>query len=252
MKLIRLLMVAGSVALAFSAFQAKAQPFPLLPFALPYQFEPLNFSLIVSTQALDGSQVSSGVFVSTIKSEKITSQGLLKYLATACNTNWPKGAKLALNINDMDIYVVDKTGASPVFNLSEGIDDEANTNRVYLSFEAHNSIIEGKQDSGGYVTGKATSFFEVFFYLYVEQNGVAETSLDFYGLDADVFKLTSANAATETDNATVTGDGWIQQSQAEVNGQVSGSGSWKVASGQEEFGGFEDLYPGGASPILLP
>lgn len=230
MKSIKTLIVAGCVAISLAALQAKAQ-FIQLPFPVAHQFEPLNFNLVVSQQALVNSNPSANVTVSTTKNEKLTTQSILSLLAQAYGTNWPSGAKLAIDFaNDWDIFVVDKTGTVPIFDVSQGVYDTNANNYVYLYLQTDGSSVvssKAQTNSKGRTTYHATTTFDITFTLEVEVNGNEETRLEFSGLDTDVFQLSVANVASQTDHMPVAGDGMINGSTAEVSGGVSGSGTWK-------------------------
>jgi hypothetical protein len=229
MKFIKSLIITGSVVLALGALQAKAQ-FTQLPFPLAHQFEPLNLSLVLSKQQALNSNATATATVSTVQNIKLTTPALLGILAQAYNMTWPTGAKLAIDFaNNGDIYVVDKTGTNAIFDVSQGVYDTNNNNYVYFYFQTDGySVISGKQDSRALIADKTTSTFQITFTLEVEVNGFEEYSLMFAGIDTDVFQLTSANVASQTDHMTVTGDGIINGSDAEVTGTISGSGSWKA------------------------
>ena len=231
MKTIKSLILAASVALAFGAFHAEAQSFPTLPFTVTNQFEPINFNMTVYLQL-----VSTNTNVAAVVSEKMTTATLLKSFAIAFGvTNWPAGAKLALELQSGDVYVVDKTGKKPIFDLSNGTNDiEGTTNSIYdeVFFRLEplgNSLIAGKVNQRGSLTDSEATYMPIQFEYKDVQ---AATDMFFYGLDVSVYKLTSKQVATQTDYAYLSGSGTLGASplgaiDAVSTGQFSGSGSWK-------------------------
>jgi hypothetical protein len=249
------IIAAGAVALAFGALQAKAQlPWggTALPFSLAsgYQFEPINFNLTAKVQAL--SNTNSGgdasIYIYTFKTEKITTQSILKAAAVACGTNWPTGAKLALDLQSGDVFVVDKTGTNPLFDLTQGINTDTNEVYVSLSFNVDDLVIGGKQ---GPVLGKLTTIEPISWEINCYLAGVENVYLSFSGNDTSVFS-TTGTSATQTDDAAVLGSGQIGDSDASISGEITGSGSWKPAPPPQESGGFGGtIYNGGVTMSTL-
>jgi len=244
------------------------------------RFEKLNFSLTAAQQGLENSETSSNVFVSTIKTSKITNKDLLSFLATALNTNWPAGAQLALGEIEVtsgpgfgpppiiwDIFVVDKTGTNPVFDVSTGI-NVGDTNVAYFSFDSDLTVVRSKMEgkgeiivltenapfgpgigigsSGGSISSSGTNFGRIFFHLFNEQNGITNTDLYFDGLNAIEFHsntTVTTNKITEyeirSEQAPVTGDGTFNDEWTVVKGKVTGSMEWK-----------ENLIPFPGLPII--
>jgi len=244
MKLNKLAFAAIVVALAFGASNAKASilaplapidpvstvppfapPLPIPPLQFYYQFEILNFNLAASRQGLGNSETSSNVFVSTIKTSKITSKDLLSFLAAAFNTNWPTGAQLALDHSSGCIFVVDKTGTNPVVNVTTGI-NIGDTNVVYFSIDADPVVFAGMENNNHSMIVMQTSYGKVFFHLFIEQNGIANTDLSFDGLDTTEYNLTRNYIVIQSDEASVTGDGAYNGTWTVVTGNVTGSGTW--------------------------
>jgi hypothetical protein len=229
MKLIKSLIIAGAVALTLEAFQAGAQSSPVPHIAVTYQFEPLNFSLAITEQNLNNvEQSTNGVYVSTASSQKLTTPMIVQFLGEAFGSNWPTGAKLALNNMDQNIYIVDKTGTNPVFNVSQGI-NVGGTNIVHFTFSANGAVVEGKWGMHASVVQKDTDLRQVFFDLLVEQEGVVQVNLYFYGMDTSNYAQASTGIVTQHDIVNVTGDGTAFGNNLEINGNVSGSGTWRAA-----------------------
>jgi hypothetical protein len=229
MKLIKSLIIASAVALTLGASQAKAQSIHEPHIAVPYQLEPLNFSLVSTAQYLNNVEISTnGVYQSTARSQKLTSPMIVEYLGSVLGSNWTSGEKLALNNWDQNIYIVDKTGTNAVYNISQGI-NVGGTNVVYFSFSANDPVVEGKWGMHASVVQKDTDLKQVFFHLFVEQEGATQVNLNFYGLDTSTYTQTSTGVVTQHDNVKVTGDGSIQGNTVEINGNVTASGTWKAA-----------------------
>ena len=201
-----------------------------------YQFEKLNFSLTAEQQGLENSETSSNVFVSTIKTSRISSKDLLSFLATAFHTNWPAGAQLALDNFSSDIFVVDKTGTNDVVNVSTGI-NVGDTNVVYFTFDFDTPVVGRKSASlekskEWFYFGTQIQVGRIFFHLFNEQNGVTNTDLIFDGLS--VVKLYSTGETTTnrvtlhtatSEQASVAGDGTFNLKWTVVKGYVTSSGT---------------------------
>jgi hypothetical protein len=216
---------------------ANANPLPLPGF---YEFETLNFCLVAAQQTNIDTLVSSNslqtVIVSTaaIRNSKLTSKDLLNFLATAFNTNWPTGAKLALDNFSGDIFVVDKTGTNPVCNVSVGINGD--TNVAYFSYDTGDVSVYKDNSLAAYeanlhhsvhngVIYRQTRYGKIFFHLFSEQNGYATTDLSFDGLDVTDF-IPKDNVVFQSDVAPVTGTGFMNLIPTVITGQVTGSGKW--------------------------
>ena len=209
------------VALALWVSNAKAVPVN--------QFEKLNFSLVATQQGLDDSETSPNVYVSTTKTSKIATKDILSLLATALNTNWPVGAQLAVEVTGRDIYVVDKTGTNPVFNVSTGIND-GNT-VVYFNDDGDPPVFSGKAvvkvnglSQARVQTGK------MFFHLFIEQNGIINIDFYFDGLGVAKLNRNVVNTTvtlSRSDTIPVTGDGTFGDIPMVAKGNVTGSGKWK-------------------------
>ena len=231
--------------LAFWAINAKAQVLQKLP--------TLNFSLIAAQQGLDVSETSSNVFVSTIKTVKITNQDILKFLAMALNTNWPAGAQLARFATD--IFVVDKTGTNLVFDVSTGI-NAGDTNVVFFSTDSDRAVVRseleakgelivftnefgpevGISNNSGSIKVGGGNFGKIFFHLFYERDGVTNTDLYFDGLNAIEFhsnRVLASNKITgygiTSEQAPVTGDGTLNLEWTVIKGKVTSS--WKEHGG---------------------
>ena len=239
MKSNKLTFAAIAVVLALWASNAQAQ--------LLNRFETLNFSLVAMQQEIDDS-VPPGpygnVLLRNIETSKITSKDLLKYLATALNTNWPAGAQLALGEREvdqfppdivLDIFVVDETGTNPVFDVSTGI-NVGDTNVVYFSFDSDGTVVSSKSVTKELLRVTAgTEFGKIFFHLFDEQNGITNTDLYFDGLNTIKFHSnmasttnTIAEHGTASEQAPVTGDGTFNDEWTVVKGKVTGLEKWEL------------------------
>jgi len=231
--------------LAFWTFNAQAQvlqPFPKL-----------NFDLVAAQQELDVYETSSNVFVSTIKTFRITNKDLLKFLATALNTNWPAGAQLARD--GIGIIVVDKPGTNIVFDVSSGM-NAGDTNVVFFSMDSDRTVVRselevkgkliaftnefgpgvGISGNSGSISAQGSDIGEISFHLFFEQDGVTNTDLYFDGLNATEFhsiRVLTANKSTVYDitseQAPVTGDGTFDSTWTVIKGKVTSS--WKEHGG---------------------
>jgi hypothetical protein len=230
MKPNKLVFAAIVAALTLWASNTKAQP--AQPIGPEFeQYTKLNFSLIAEQQAI----LIPGVLEGDIKTSKITNKGLLNYMATALNTNWPAGAQLAM-VGIGDIFVVDKTGTNPIFNLTMGIYDVLDTNVVYFSVDYDATLFyldkSVSLEKANELTrsGTVTRFGKIFFHLFNEQNGVTNTDLYFDGLNttkshSTTVITTKKNILHQTINeeAPVTGDGTFNDEWTVVKGKVTGS-----------------------------
>jgi hypothetical protein len=229
MKSNKLAFAAIAVMLALWASNGKATP------EIAYQFEKLNFSLTAAQQEINIPETSYGNDdAATIKASKITNKDLLRFLATAFDTNWPAGAQLALDNLRRDIFVVDKTGTNPVFNVSTGI-NIGDTNVVYFSFDSDRTVVSSQSVSLEMTkellrVAAGTDFGKIFFHLFNEQNGIINTDLYFDGLNTIKFhsitilitnKITGYGTTSE--QAPVTGDGTFNDEWTVVKGNVTGS-----------------------------
>jgi len=229
-----------TVVLVLWASNAQAQLFD--------RFEKLNFSLVAMQQELGDSGPYGSVVLPNIETSKITSKDLLKYLATALNTNWPAGAQLALGEIEgpsgpgfgpppiiQDIFVVDKTGTNPVFDVSMGI-NVGDTNVVYFSYDSDRSVVSIKGVTKELLRVTAeTEFGKIFFHLFDEQNGIIKTDLYFEGLNTGEFHSNMASTTnkiaehgTTSEQAPVTGDGTFNDEWTVVKGKVTGSTKWEL------------------------
>ncbi|MGO8838415.1 MAG: hypothetical protein ACLQAH_10815 [Limisphaerales bacterium] len=232
--------IAATLALWTSNAQAQVlQPFPKL-----------NFDLVAAQQELDVYETSSNVFVSTIKTFRITNKDLLKFLATALNTNWPAGAQLARD--GIGIIVVDKTGTNNVFDVSTGM-NAGDTNVVFFSMDSDCTVVRselevkgrliaftnefgpgvGISGNSGSISAQGSDFGEISFHLFFEQDGVTNTDLYFDGLNATEFhsiRVLTANKSIVYDitseQAPVTGDGTFDNTWTVIKGKVTGSSKW--------------------------
>jgi hypothetical protein len=233
MKLNKLAFAAIVAVLALWASNGKATP------EIAYQFEKLNFSLTALQPEINIPETSYGNDeAATIKASKITNKDLLRFLATAFDTNWPAGAQLALDNLRRDIFVVDKTGTNPVFNVSTGI-NIGDTNVVYFSFDSDRTVVSSQSVSLEMTkellrVAAGTDFGKIFFHLFNEQNGIINTDLYFDGLNTIKFhsitilitnKITGYGTTSE--EAPVTGDGTFNDEWTVVKGQVTGSAKWE-------------------------
>jgi hypothetical protein len=229
MKLNKLAFAAIAAVLALWASNGKATP------EIAYQFEKLNFSLTALQPEINIPETSYGNDeAATIKASKITNKDLLRFLATAFDTNWPAGAQLALDNLRRDIFVVDKTGTNPVFNVSTGI-NIGDTNVVYFSFDSDRTVVSSQSVSLEMTkellrVAAGTDFGKIFFHLFNEQNGIINTDLYFDGLNTIKFhsitilitnKITGYGTTSE--QAPVTGDGTFNDEWTVVKGNVTGS-----------------------------
>ena len=229
MKLNKLAFAAIAAVLALWASNGKATP------EIAYQFEKLNFSLTALQPEINIPETPYGNDdAATLKTSKITNKDLLRFLATAFDTNWPAGAQLALDNLRRDIFVVDKTGTNPVFNVSTGI-NIGDTNVVYFSFDSDRTVVSSQSVSLEMTkellrVAAGTDFGKIFFHLFNEQNGIINTDLYFDGLNTIKFhsitilitnKITGYGTTSE--QAPVTGDGTFNDEWTVVKGKVTGS-----------------------------
>lgn len=245
--------IMATLALWVSYAQAQAIPFPKL-----------NFNLIAAQQELDVSETSSNVFVSTIKTFRITNKDLLDFLATALHTNWPAGAHLVRVATD--IVVADKAGTNIVYDVSTGIND-GDTNVVFFSMDIDRTVVRsdveakgelvavtnefgpgvGFRGDSGSISVQGSNFGKIFFRLFYEQDGVTNTDLYFEGLNTGEFhsnRVLTTNKITgyaiAIQQAPVTGDGTLNNTWTVIKG--------KVSSSVKERGGI----PEPARPPILP
>jgi len=192
------------------------------------QFITIDCNLIAVQQGLDFSNSAPNTYIATEKAMKITTKDLLSFLATSFNTNWPVGARLAMDYFSSDIYIVDKTGTNPVFNVSIGT-NVGGTNVVNFTFDSDEAVFTGKElaTTNGFLKEVQTGIG--FFRLFVEQNGSVSTDLSFQGLSvtkiAESFKTPGKVAVEKV--AFVAGDGTINNKWTVVSGKVTGAGKWK-------------------------
>ncbi len=197
------------------------------------QFELLNFTLVASKQVQYTVTVSNvtTVYSSSISSSKIANKDVLSFLATACNASWPKTAKLALDHQSGNIFIVDQAGMRPIFNASEGI-NVGGTNVAYLSFNASPALFSGKLVGVSHNFQRQTFTGKIFLHLFSEQNGVTNTDLYIDGLDTVVYRVAGdySSYTIVSDSAPVNGDGsFMDGTWTVVTGQISGTGGWAVA-----------------------
>jgi hypothetical protein len=243
----------AAIVTAFALWASNAQA------QLLNRFETLNFSLVAMQQEIDDSGPSGpygNVLLPNIETSKITSKDLLKYLATALNTNWPAGAQLALDqiegpIGIRDIFVVDKTGTNTVFDVSTGI-NVGDTNVVYFSYDSDRVVVSSKSVTKALLRVTAgTEFGKIFFHLFDEQNGIIKTDLYFEGLSTIEFHSSMASTTnkiaehgTASEQAPVTGDGTFNDEWTVVKGKVTGSEKW-------ELYGARPIMPTNWPPIII-
>jgi hypothetical protein len=253
MKSSKLAFATIATVLALWAPSAKAAP------ELPLLFKKLNFSLVALLQDLCNSGPYGSIVLPNIETSKISSKDLLEYLATALNTNWPAGAQLALGEIEVpsgqaygppniiwDIFVVDKTGTNPVFDVSTGI-NVGDTNIVFFGFDSDATVFSSKNtnvrlakinESFGPVfinSGTGTGFGKIFFHLFNEQNGITNTDLYFDGLNeikshSEMVATTNNNTVhlTMSEQAPVTGDGTFDLEWTVIKGKVTSSKKWEL------------------------
>ncbi len=226
-----------AVVLALWASNAKAAP------ELPFQFEKLNFSLIALQQELGNSGPYTNIVVPNIETSKIINKDLLSFLATALNTNWPAGAQLALGeiegpFGIQDIFVVDKTGTNPVFDVSTGI-NVGDTNIVYFVFDSDAVVFSFNIETHneGPSSSAETQFGKIFFHLFNEQNGVTNTDLYFDGLNT----TKSRSTRVITTNKTILHQ--IMNEDAPVAGDGTFNGEWTVVKGKVTSSAKQELVP---------
>jgi hypothetical protein len=164
------------------------------------------------------------------------------------NTNWPAGAQLALGEIDglgygptviRDIFVMDKTGTNPVFDVSTGI-NVGDTNVVYFGYDSDGTVVSIKSVSLEKTNEllrvtAGTEFGKIFFHLFDEQNGIIKTDLYFEGLSTIEFHSSMASTTnkitehgTASEKAPVTGDGTFNDEWTVVKGKVTGSEKWEL------------------------
>jgi hypothetical protein len=230
LKLYKSILVPMFIALISGTFLVKAQEvqsYPPLPFPVTNQFETLNFNLTATKQGIIGLPVSATVTATEVTTSKINNQGLLAFLASAFNTNWPTGAKLALDIQSLNIFVVDKTGTNPIFNASTGVNDVANTNVAYFSFNTGSPVFSNRKDTNGRVL-QETDHKMVVFHLFNERNGTNDTDIYLSGLATTGFRTITANSATQSEEALIYGQGIFQnETWTVMSGNVTGTGTWR-------------------------
>lgn len=218
------------IALAFISAGAASRAQVNWPLPPMNQYEILNFNLVASQQQTVNMKKGANVVVSTVNTFKITSKSLLNFLATACNTNWPAGAHLALSPFDDSIHIVDKTGTNSLFRASDGI-DQGGTNVAFLRVQFGDFVFTDRQMTNrNTTTDSQTHYQKVWFQLFSEQNGVTNTDLSFDGLDTFTSKaniVKSHAIYNQGDDISVTGDGPFQDGTwTIVTGDVSGSIRW--------------------------
>jgi hypothetical protein len=211
-------------------------------------FPKLNFSLSAAQQGLDVSERSSNITISTIKTSKITNKDILKFLATALNTNWPAGAQLARAGGI--IVILDRTGTNIVFNVSTGI-NVGDTNVVFFTTDSDRTVVRseleckgglvaltnggpglGFRGNSGSLRYGGSNFGKIFFHLFYELDGVTNTDLYFDGLNTIEFLSNQVIATNKTtlydvtnEQAPVTGDGLFNLEWTVIKGRVTSS--WK-------------------------
>ena len=273
------------MALAFGISDAQTLPFPFPPpITKQFEPEPLNFSLVASQTAYIDTPVSTNYYrvgtnvmtqisissTAVIKNSKITSKDLLSILATAFNTNWPKGAQLALDHWSGDIFVVDKTGTNAVYDASVGI-NIGDTNIVYIgdtnivyfrctagNYEVYADKLVDPNHNKNHISYKQTRYAKWFFHLYSEQNGNIYNNLNFDGLDRTDYQVDKNNVIIQSDEAPVTGDGVFTDGtlmqplvhMIMITGQVTGSGQWYSPPAQAQPAAGELKYKPSGSLIL--
>jgi hypothetical protein len=201
-----------------------------------YEFETLSFTLMASSQAFTQTPISRTEIVSTavIKQSKFTDKDILKVMAAAYGTNWPGGAKLALDRWSGAIFVVDHTGTNPICNLTAGIHDDVTL--AYFICESRVTVYADVGNPRG-VFSRQKLYGKILFRLYVTQNDLVYTDLQFDGLAVGDQSVTYKNEVFQSDAATVAGDGlFLDGKRMLVTGQVNGAGKW--------------LYHPGAGPAL--
>lgn len=206
-------------------------PFPTTPvFPTPsFEYETLNFNLAASQQAFVDTKVASNTYVSTatLKNSKITSKHLLTLLATACNTNWPAGAQLALENLSAQLFVVDKTGTNPICNLSMGMDENGTNVTFTCSSDGFNIYTDNSLAAyRGKALYKQVHYGMISFHLFVQVNGQTVTDLSFDGLDTSNTTVNKNSSVTQRDQATVAGSGWFNSKMLVLTGQINGVGTW--------------------------
>jgi hypothetical protein len=215
--------------------------------AAAYFLEPLNFKLTVAQQQIVTHTNNYPTF--TINSAKLTNKGLLSLLASAFDTNWPTGANLALDRWSGNIYVVDATGTNPVFNASQGISlDDTNVAFFRCEFDRpvteNHQLVKARPGGASEHSADGTRYGMVFFYLFIEQDGVTNTDLSFAGLDAADYHshfIQFSNAVPTFTNSfygtqetiPVMGDGVFDETWSVVEGTVT---SQLVLKGVPPFG----------------
>lgn len=191
-----------------------------------YEFETLNFNLIASRQAFVQVPISQSTTASKaiIRQSKLTTWDIMAVLAAAYGTNWPVGAKLALDRRTDAMYVFDRTGKNPVCNLTTGIDD--GTNLVCFNCDSHITVY-ADQPINPRFTCRQKLYGKMSFRLFVARNDLVYTDLRFDGATIGDQRMTAENQIIQDDSANITGDGLFSDGTLMmVTGQVTGTGRW--------------------------
>jgi hypothetical protein len=206
-------------------------------------FEKIQFSLVVrqqdSTEA-GGSPIDRRW---TAKTMRLGNKDILKLLAAAFHTEWPKGAQLGVYRDDWGdglilryLYVLDKDG-NPLWSCNEGyfIDE---TNRAFLSVSSGNAIQDGWSKWKGVNKRYYNTYYQMIsFHLYRndDTDSSAFTDLELQGLNAEKYYfryISRANSypyvhITSSDRADLSAEGWLNGTWTVVSGTVSISWKWE-------------------------
>jgi len=240
-------LLAAWLAAGLSLWVAKAMATP----ELAYQFQKIDFKLVTLQQAAqDAPSASTNVSISPIQTSAINNKYLLNYLATALQTNWPAGAQLALENLRRDLFVMDKTGTNPLWDVSTGI-NVGGSNVVYFTYDMDEPVLSSKRvthkrGKDRLVVSDGNSYGLIFFHLFEEQNGSTNADLYFEELNAGEFH----SDLTATTNKIIIMDNSRVSGQAAVTGDGVFNGKWAVVEGEVTVSANLELK-GIVSPTLL-
>ncbi len=196
-----------------------------------FEFEKLDFTLTAMQQDQDQVQTSPNVLTSTISTFRINSKNILDLMATALGTTWPTGARLALDNNSMDIFVVDKTGSNALYNATLGF-NQGGSNVLFFTLSTDDQVFRGKQvSSTSSLHISETDFGKATFHLFIVSNSITTTDLSLDGVDTSNSTFNennNGNSLSTHDNEPLSGDGvYGDGTWTVVKGMVVGSGKWK-------------------------
>jgi hypothetical protein len=201
-----------------------------------YQFEKINFKLVVQQQDLVHANTGSG-FVWTVKTMKMGNKEMLRYMAEAFHMEWPAGAQLAMLRDTRDfypvhheLYVLDKDG-QPVWSGNMGYYLNE-TNAAYLRVNCGFALKAGKDEYKWPVeTYKVTNTRIISFWFFRTEDAdpSVSTDLTIQGVDTDKIQF-------RVDNSKYTSSKSLSE-HASVSGAGMMNGAWTVISGSVAIAG---------------